>query len=162
MRDLISEFEPIAKSSNIKIEMTSAPELPKVYSDPFQVLQVLENLLYNAIRYIGFAKAARSKAGSRLSFPPKMAMSCAKWSITASASPRMTKNIFSKNFSAPEMCAATRPAGRGLVCIFRRTSSKDRAAKWDLQLRGQGDDFLVQTAGSSAFGQKTIDQPINH
>ncbi|MFZ3073945.1 MAG: HAMP domain-containing sensor histidine kinase [Minisyncoccales bacterium] len=54
-RDLIAEFEPIAKSSNIKIGMTAEPGLPKIYSDPFQVLQVLENLLYNAVRYMGFS-----------------------------------------------------------------------------------------------------------
>jgi len=59
--DLISEFEPIAKSSNIKIEMVAAPGLPKVYSDPFQVLQVLENLLYNAIRYMGFAESGKDR-----------------------------------------------------------------------------------------------------
>jgi signal transduction histidine kinase len=59
--DLISEFEPIAKSSNIKIEMTCVPGLTKVYSDPFQVLQVLENLLYNAIRYIGFAESRKEQ-----------------------------------------------------------------------------------------------------
>jgi len=54
-RDLVAEFTPIAKSSNIKLEMSTGPNLPKVWGDPFQVLQVLENLLYNAVRYIGFA-----------------------------------------------------------------------------------------------------------
>lgn len=61
VRDLISEFEPIAKSSNIKIEMTAAKNMPKVYSDPFQILQVVENLLYNAIRYMGFANDSDKK-----------------------------------------------------------------------------------------------------
>jgi len=56
-RDLITEFEPIAKSSNIKIAVEVEPGLPKVNSDPFQILQVLENLLYNAIRYMGFASS---------------------------------------------------------------------------------------------------------
>jgi len=53
VRDLVTEFEPIAKSSNIKLITDFAPNLPKVTGDPFQILQVLENLLYNAIRYIG-------------------------------------------------------------------------------------------------------------
>jgi signal transduction histidine kinase len=53
-RDLVSEFESITKSSNIKIGVISAPGLPKIYGDPFQILQVFENLLYNAVRYIGF------------------------------------------------------------------------------------------------------------
>jgi signal transduction histidine kinase len=52
-RDLVAEFEPLAKSSNIKLVTEFESGLPKVTSDPFQTLQVLENLLYNAIRYIG-------------------------------------------------------------------------------------------------------------
>jgi len=53
VRDLISEFDPLAKSSNIKMVADIESGLPKVVCDPFQTLQVLENLLYNAIRYIG-------------------------------------------------------------------------------------------------------------
>ncbi len=52
-RDLTTEFEPLAKSSNIKLITEFESGLPRVTSDPFQILQVLENLLYNAIRYIG-------------------------------------------------------------------------------------------------------------
>jgi len=63
-RDLVSEFEPIAKSSNVKIKTEFAGKIPKVSGDPFQVLQVVENLLYNAIRYIGFA-ADESPDGKR-------------------------------------------------------------------------------------------------
>ena len=61
VRDLVSEFGPIAKSSNIKIEMTAAADMAKVYGDPFQVLQVVENLVYNAIRYMGFGAAEKNK-----------------------------------------------------------------------------------------------------
>lgn len=53
VRDLMVEFEPLAKSSNIRLVSDFEPGLPKVTSDPFQTLQVLENLLYNAVRYIG-------------------------------------------------------------------------------------------------------------
>ncbi|HOX30518.1 MAG TPA: HAMP domain-containing sensor histidine kinase [Candidatus Paceibacterota bacterium] len=55
VRDLVAEFKPIAKSSNIKINMDLEKNAPKVYTDPFQILQVVENLLYNAIRYMNFA-----------------------------------------------------------------------------------------------------------
>jgi signal transduction histidine kinase len=61
--DLVKEFEPISKSSNVKIKTDFADKTPQVNGDPFQVLQVLENLLYNAVRYIGFASGdiARGK-----------------------------------------------------------------------------------------------------
>ena len=55
VRDLVTEFKPIAKSSNIKINLDIDKNTSKVYSDPFQILQVVENLLYNAIRYMNFA-----------------------------------------------------------------------------------------------------------
>jgi signal transduction histidine kinase len=55
VRDLVAEFKPIAKSSNIKINLDLEKNTPKVFSDPFQILQVIENLLYNAIRYMNFA-----------------------------------------------------------------------------------------------------------
>ncbi len=55
VRDLVAEFKPIAKSSNIKINMDLEKNAPKVFTDPFQILQVIENLLYNAIRYMNFA-----------------------------------------------------------------------------------------------------------
>lgn len=55
VKDLVAEFRPIAKSSNIKINLDLEKNAPKVYTDPFQILQVVENLLYNAIRYMNFA-----------------------------------------------------------------------------------------------------------
>ncbi len=67
-RDLVKEFEPIAKSSNVKVQTEFLGKIPKVDGDPFQVLQVVENLLYNAIRYIGYpaagAGAAEKKQGA--------------------------------------------------------------------------------------------------
>ena len=134
VRDLISEFEPIAKSSNIKIEMERPPGLPKVYSDPFQVLQVLENLLYNAMRYMGFAseqRRRRAKAGQcAIKLFPREIMFIAKCRTTASAFPKTIKNIFSRSFSARKMCGAIKPAVRAWDFIFPKALLKDRAAKW--------------------------------
>lgn len=65
VRDLVAEFRPIAKSSNIKINLEEEKNLPKVYSDPFQILQVVENLLYNAIRYMNFAADSGQKDKER-------------------------------------------------------------------------------------------------
>lgn len=61
VRDLVAEFKPIAKSSNVKLDFEADKNLPRVYSDPFQVLQVIENLLYNAIRYTNFPVAGESR-----------------------------------------------------------------------------------------------------
>ena len=65
VHDLVVEFRPIAKSSDIKINFDAEKNLPKVYSDPFQILQVVENLLYNAIRYMSFVTDSASKEEER-------------------------------------------------------------------------------------------------
>lgn len=52
IKELILEFEPFAKASNVGIRFESEPNLPKIIADPNQLKQVTENLLDNAIRYI--------------------------------------------------------------------------------------------------------------
>jgi len=47
----ISEFSFFAKASNVEIKFTCEKGLPKVFTDPFQIGQVIENLIDNAIRY---------------------------------------------------------------------------------------------------------------
>lgn len=60
-RDLVTEFKPIAKSSNVRLDFETEKNIPRVYSDPFQILQVIENLLYNSIRYTNFPAAGDAK-----------------------------------------------------------------------------------------------------
>ena len=53
IRHLIKEFEPLAKASNVKITFKPQKKIPKVSVDISQIKLVIENLLDNAIRYIG-------------------------------------------------------------------------------------------------------------
>ena len=50
--DLIEDYRDYAESSNVKVYFEKKEELPKIYSDPFQIKLVIENLLDNAIRYV--------------------------------------------------------------------------------------------------------------
>lgn len=52
VEDLISEYKPFAKASNVQITFDVKDGLPKIFSDPSQIKLVIENLLDNAIRYI--------------------------------------------------------------------------------------------------------------
>jgi signal transduction histidine kinase len=49
--EIIKEFEPFARASNCEIEFLVNNDLPKILGDKYQIRQVIENLLDNAIRY---------------------------------------------------------------------------------------------------------------
>jgi signal transduction histidine kinase len=51
VKEIIKEFEPFAKASNCQIEFSFEENLPKIFGDRYQIRQVIENLLDNAIRY---------------------------------------------------------------------------------------------------------------
>jgi len=71
VEELISEFATLAAASNVRIEFKAQENLPKVWADPFQIRQVLENLLDNAIRYIkdkGKVDIKLEKKGENLYF----------------------------------------------------------------------------------------------
>jgi signal transduction histidine kinase len=51
VREIIKEFEPFARASNCEIEFLAEENLPKIFGDRYQIRQVIENLLDNAIRY---------------------------------------------------------------------------------------------------------------
>ena len=68
---LISEFQPFAKASNVEIEFNQQENLPKVLTDPSQIRLVVENFLDNATRYIknsGRVKVLLEKRGKNLYF----------------------------------------------------------------------------------------------
>jgi len=52
-KSLISGFLPFAKASNVEIKFDFDKNLPEISTDPDQVKVVIENLLDNAIRYMG-------------------------------------------------------------------------------------------------------------
>jgi signal transduction histidine kinase len=51
INELISEFQPFAEASNVKIEFKPVKNLPEIFADPSQIKLALENLLDNSIRY---------------------------------------------------------------------------------------------------------------
>ncbi len=50
-KNLIKEFEPLAKGAGVEIKYSFQKNLPKVLTDKYQIKEVIENLLDNAIRY---------------------------------------------------------------------------------------------------------------
>jgi two-component system phosphate regulon sensor histidine kinase PhoR len=52
-KNLISQFLPFARASNVEIKFDFDKNLPEIFTDPNQIKVAMENLLDNAIRYIG-------------------------------------------------------------------------------------------------------------
>jgi two-component system phosphate regulon sensor histidine kinase PhoR len=52
-KNLISQFLPFARASNVEIKFDFDKNLPEILTDPNQIKVAIENLLDNAIRYIG-------------------------------------------------------------------------------------------------------------
>ena len=50
---LIADYKPFAQASNVGVFLNVQKNLPRIFSDPLHVELVIENLLDNAIRYIG-------------------------------------------------------------------------------------------------------------
>lgn len=74
VKNLILEFEPFAKASNVEIKFEVSDNLPQILGDPSQIRQALENLLDNAIRYIknrGIVEITISNKKSNLYFEIK-------------------------------------------------------------------------------------------
>jgi signal transduction histidine kinase len=51
IENLLAEYKDFAGASNVKITLKAEKNLPKIFSDYFQVRLIIENLLDNAVRY---------------------------------------------------------------------------------------------------------------
>jgi len=72
--ELIAEFQPFARASNVEIKFTPQKDLPKIFTDHYQIRLVVENLLDNAVRYIknnGKVEMLLEKRGKNLYFEIK-------------------------------------------------------------------------------------------
>lgn len=62
----IKKFIPFAEAQNVKINLAVENNLPLIWADSFQIKQVIENLLSNAIRYMPF-RNSKAKAQTKTS-----------------------------------------------------------------------------------------------
>ena len=70
-KEIIKQFLPLAQAANVEIKFEAQEFLPKVFSDPFQIKLVIENLLDNSIRYTrgeGFCQIKIEKRKENLYF----------------------------------------------------------------------------------------------
>lgn len=65
LREAIANFQPMLKATNIVLDVKETAKAAKVFADPLQIRQVLENLLDNAIKYTGKSAAAVLEDGTK-------------------------------------------------------------------------------------------------
>ncbi|MBU0472515.1 MAG: HAMP domain-containing histidine kinase [Nanoarchaeota archaeon] len=56
--DVVSNFQPVIKASNLVVKIETEKNIKKVFADPLQIRQAISNLLDNAIKYTGKTKKA--------------------------------------------------------------------------------------------------------
>jgi len=69
VQDLIEEYSPIAKASDVTLNLIADKKLPLVLADPQKIRLVLQNFLDNAVRYIkgrGWVNIKLKKKGEYL------------------------------------------------------------------------------------------------
>lgn len=64
-KEILAEYEPIAKASQVEIKFEAAANLPKAFADASRIKIVAENLLDNAIRYTKDKGEVKIKIESR-------------------------------------------------------------------------------------------------
>ena len=51
MREAVAALAPLAKRTDIALEITAAPGLPPVIGERDELIQLFQNLIHNAIKY---------------------------------------------------------------------------------------------------------------
>lgn len=109
-QDLIEEYSPLAKASNVTLNLITDKKLPLVFADPQKIRLVFQNLLDNAVRYI--------KGGGRVNIKLKKKgdyLRCEVEDNGVGIPERDKKRIFEKFFrSANVMKYQTIGTGLGL------------------------------------------------
>jgi signal transduction histidine kinase len=157
-RDLAAEFSPIAKSSNVDVVVEAVPKLPKVCGDPFQVLQVVENLLYNAIRYIGFSEEngaiGKEKGRVELKIYPKNGDVCCEVKDNGIGIPKEDQKYIFQKFFRAENVRRYQTGGSGLgLYIAKNIIEKSGGKIGFISKEGEGTTFWFKLPAAAPKNQ---------
>jgi len=136
IKESMVEFGPIAKSSNVTMSFEQQKDIAHILADPFQIRQVIANLLDNAIRYTkekGKIKLKLEPRGKNLYFEIK--------DNGVGIPKKDQKHIFQKFFRANNaMKYETQGSGLGLY-IAKSIIKKSKGKIGFKSQEGQGSTF---------------------
>lgn len=137
IRRAVREIEPLAEKKNITIEIRGGDKLPLIKADPERMLQVLRNLIGNAVKFTpDYGKvhiAARAREGGVEVSVRDTGVGISKDKLTA---------IFDK-FQQEILTHSNKIKGTGLGLSFVKHIIKDHGGRvWAESTLGQGSTFI--------------------
>ncbi len=154
LRDVVGEALELISgmTSQRRIEIEVDPELPVVMADPVRLLQVYQNLLANAIRYMGEVASPRIEVGMRPGEPPVFFVGDNGTGID----PRFHHRIF-ELFERLE----TTEEGTGVgLAVVKRIVELHGGRIWvESEGAGRGSTFCFTLAGEPAAAPEAAPSP---
>ncbi len=120
------------------VEVTVAPHLPPVIGDRLRLIEVYQNLLENAVKYMGDQPAPRIEVGSRLSDANETVFYVADNGM--GIEPAYHKKIF-RLFE--RLSAETEGTGIGLALVKRIVEVHDGKVRVESDGKGRGSTFCL-------------------
>jgi signal transduction histidine kinase len=132
----VSQVEPYAKKKNIKIEYKVQPGIPTTISDKEKILQILLNLINNAVKYSekGIIKVGVMKAGNKIQFSVQ---------DTGLGIPKKTHNKIFTRFFQVDSSFTRKSGGTGLgLSISKEYVQLLGGEIWFKSVEGKGTTFF--------------------
>jgi len=136
VKDAIGELSTFAQAKNTEIVLDAEPDIPPLTIDAIKIKQVIDNILYNAIRY--------NKGKGRIEITLKnndgtVLLSCKDNGVGISEEDK--KMIFNKYYRSPRVISLA-PDGTGLgLYISKAIIEKSGGTIWFESLEGKGTIF---------------------
>jgi PAS domain S-box-containing protein len=147
LSEALASQVPLASSASLEIRLDAAPELPDIWADHDRLLQVLENLIGNAIRF--------SKPGGHITLTARAGPSEVQFSVADTGSGIESKHlprVFDRFWQGPG--ANRSGAGLGLP-IVKGIVEAHGGRVWVQSSPGQGSTFFftIPTAARASVPQ---------
>lgn len=162
VNDVTDGLTPLAEQNNVEIEMSVAPDLPKVLGDRDELSQVVQNLIDNALRYgrtgkrIIISLTPDMKSGRAM---VRLAVKDFGPGISREHLPRLTERFYRVDAAASRAKGGT---GLGLAIVKHIVNRHQGALTMDSEI-GKGSTFAVLIPAADVKAEKipAVSSPVD-